>query len=292
MLPVAVPGRRRLHGADLPARRRTTCASSATRSRSIIAESRYVAEDAAELVEIDYEPLPPDRRLRGRARPATRLVHPNRPEQRRDADGRSRWRPKAGGGSTASAAHASPRRFVQHRYSAVPMECRGVVARWDPFDQHLDVWMSSQNPHEARLAFSPRHGRAREQRPRADRRRRRRLRPEVVRRPRGADGRPRRARAQRGRQVERGPAREPHRVGPRASSSVDVTMAVDDDGTIVGARRRAPRRLGRLPDRWRQRRPARRHALHRPLPGAAPRLVEHRRCGPTPAARPRTAVRG
>ena len=29
-----------------------------------------------------------------------------------------------------------------------------MVTKWDPFDQHLGVWMASQNPHEARLAFS------------------------------------------------------------------------------------------------------------------------------------------
>ena len=44
--------------------------------------------------------------------------------------------------------------FVQHRYSMVPMECRGIVARWEPFDQRLDVWMSSQNPHEVRQVFA------------------------------------------------------------------------------------------------------------------------------------------
>ena len=47
----------------------------------IVAESRYVAEDAAELVEIDYEPLPPiltyDAALAG-----DDLVHPNRPNTR------------------------------------------------------------------------------------------------------------------------------------------------------------------------------------------------------------------
>ena len=29
-----------------------------------------------------------------------------------------------------------------------------MTARWEPFDQRLDVWHASQNPHEARLAFS------------------------------------------------------------------------------------------------------------------------------------------
>ena len=29
-----------------------------------------------------------------------------------------------------------------------------MTARWEPYDQRLDVWHASQNPHEARLAFS------------------------------------------------------------------------------------------------------------------------------------------
>ena len=52
------------------------------------------------------------------------------------------------------ATHKVSESFVQHRYSAVPMECRAVTARWEPFDQRLDVWHASQNPHEARLVFS------------------------------------------------------------------------------------------------------------------------------------------
>ena len=38
--------------------RSATCATSATRWPSSIAESRYVAEDACELIEVDYEPQP------------------------------------------------------------------------------------------------------------------------------------------------------------------------------------------------------------------------------------------
>jgi len=119
----------------------------------VIAESRYLAEDAAELIEIDYDDivdpiLDYDTALAGDGND----VHPNRPgnvvmqlavpmtEEARAA--------------VESAAHVVSQSFVQHRYSMIPMECRGVVARWGPFDRRLDVWLSSQNPHEARLVFS------------------------------------------------------------------------------------------------------------------------------------------
>jgi carbon-monoxide dehydrogenase large subunit len=117
----------------------------------VIAESRYLAEDAAELIEIDYEPLEPildyDTALTGE-----QLVHPNRPGNML----MEMAVPLSEEGQAAldDAAHTVTESFVQHRYSAVPMECRAVTARWEPFDQRLDVWHASQNPHEARLVFS------------------------------------------------------------------------------------------------------------------------------------------
>ena len=109
-------------------------------------------------------------------------VHPNRPGNvvmqmavPMADEGQAPW--------SSGAAHVVSQSFVQHRYSMVPMECRGIVARWEPFDQRLDVWMSSQNPHEVRLVISRATGRPREPDPGADRRRRWWLRAEVVRRP-------------------------------------------------------------------------------------------------------------
>jgi carbon-monoxide dehydrogenase large subunit len=118
----------------------------------IIARSRYLAEDAAELVEIDYDDMVDpimdyDTALAGDGND----VHPNRP-------GNVVMQmavPMADEGRAAleSAPHVISQSFVQHRYSMIPMECRGIVARWEPFDLRLDVWMSSQNPHEARQVF-------------------------------------------------------------------------------------------------------------------------------------------
>jgi carbon-monoxide dehydrogenase large subunit len=117
----------------------------------VVAESRYLAEDAAELVEVDYEQRPAIIDYESAAaNPET--VHPNRPANVA----------MMMGGPIApelqavfdGAAHTVTETLRQHRYSMVPMECRGVVARFDPYDHQLDVWFSSQNPHEARLAFS------------------------------------------------------------------------------------------------------------------------------------------
>jgi carbon-monoxide dehydrogenase large subunit len=119
----------------------------------IIARNRYLAEDAAELVVIDYDDIVEpimgyDAALAGDGND----VHPNRP-------GNVVMKmtvPMADEGRAAveGAAHVVSQSFVQHRYSMVPMECRAIVARWEPFDERLDVWMSSQNPHEVRQVFA------------------------------------------------------------------------------------------------------------------------------------------
>jgi carbon-monoxide dehydrogenase large subunit len=113
----------------------------------IVAESRYLAEDAAELVEVDYEPLEPvvDYETAATAEP----IHPNRPSNVAMMMGDA-----PSDELVAGAEHVVTGTVRQHRYSMVPMECRGVVSSYDPYDRTLDVHFSSQNPHEARLAFS------------------------------------------------------------------------------------------------------------------------------------------
>lgn len=117
----------------------------------VIATSRYLAEDAAELVEVEYAPLPPIVDYESAAA-APELVHPERPANVGMAMGGPVSEDLQA--TFDGAAHVVTATFRQHRYSMVPMETRGVVASYDPFDHRLDVWLSSQNPHEARLAFS------------------------------------------------------------------------------------------------------------------------------------------
>ena len=165
------------------------------------ARRRYPQANA-ELVEVDYEPLSPiltyDAALAG-----DDLIHPNRANNilmemavPLSDDGRE---------ALDGATHKVSESFVQHRYSAVPMECRGrdrAVGAVRPAARRV-----ARQPEPARGApgVLARDRRPREQRPRADRRRRRRLRPEVVRRPRRDQRRDGRAHAQRDGQVDRGP---------------------------------------------------------------------------------------
>ena len=117
----------------------------------IVAASRAVAEDAAELVVFDVDPLPPVVTIDQALAPDAR-VHPERasnlsgelappaqPELDELFDG---------------AAHVFAEHFAQHRYVCVPMEPRGLVAAWDPWAQTLEVVAATQTVHESRSVWS------------------------------------------------------------------------------------------------------------------------------------------
>ena len=115
----------------------------------VVADSRYVAEDAAELVEVDYDPLPAVIDAATASHDPT-LVHPelgsnvavhiaSPPDPELDA-------------IFERAPHVVTETLVQHRHTNVPMETRGIVASFTPATGELDVWISTQNPHEVRQA--------------------------------------------------------------------------------------------------------------------------------------------
>lgn len=117
----------------------------------VVAESRYLAEDAADLVEVDYDVQPAVVDYETAADDPN-LVHPEkgtnvaaRSELPVDDELRA---------VLDTAPHVVTATFRQHRQTNAPMETRGLVAHHEPFDGRLDVWMSTQNPHEARAVFS------------------------------------------------------------------------------------------------------------------------------------------
>lgn len=113
----------------------------------IVAESRYVAEDAAELVVVDYEPLDPvvDYEI---AAEASSLVHP---EIGSNVAGEIALPfDDHVNGLLEGAAHRIEATFRQHRHTNVPMETRGIVAAFDRYAGELTIHVSSQNPHEWR----------------------------------------------------------------------------------------------------------------------------------------------
>src|SRR5256885_10962432 len=111
----------------------------------VAAESRYLAEDAAASIEVDYEPLPAVANLE-------QALAPGAPKVRREApsnlltDFRIAYGDSAG--AFARAAHVFRERLEQHRGAAHPIEGRGLVARYEPGDDRLTVWSSTQMAHD------------------------------------------------------------------------------------------------------------------------------------------------
>ncbi|MET0458420.1 MAG: xanthine dehydrogenase family protein molybdopterin-binding subunit [Ilumatobacteraceae bacterium] len=114
----------------------------------VVAESRYIAEDACDLVELEIEPIDAvighDAALADGARP----VHPGR------SDNVAGHIPPGADPELdeifAGAAHVITETFQQHRYLCVPMECRGVVSIWNGFANELVVHTSTQGAHGVR----------------------------------------------------------------------------------------------------------------------------------------------
>jgi aerobic carbon-monoxide dehydrogenase large subunit len=110
----------------------------------VVAASRYLAEDAAELVEIDWELLPVVADVRRAIDPAAPVLHPA-------AGGNVIERLTARAGNAESALAAADRRlrerFAVQRHTGVPMETRGLTAAHDPGTGVLTLWGVAKVPH-------------------------------------------------------------------------------------------------------------------------------------------------
>ena len=99
----------------------------------VVARDRYLAEDAAELVDVDYEPL----EAITDPLAAAEAGHVTSDRSFRYGD------PEA----ALAAAHTTVRgRFPFGRWIAAPVECFGVIADWDHAADSLTVWANFQGP--------------------------------------------------------------------------------------------------------------------------------------------------
>lgn len=107
----------------------------------VVASSRYLAEDAAELVEVDYEPRAPVLDVRGALDFDVPLVVPGTESNLAASISIERGTRPA---LVPAGAKTIEHRFHVARQSAAPLECRAAVAV--PRDGRLEVWISSQSP--------------------------------------------------------------------------------------------------------------------------------------------------
>ncbi len=136
------------HGLDLPNVKWYPLAVGMTRYAgewvaAVVADSRYIAEDAAELIEVDYESLPAavdSEKMIDEDQP---LVHP---EHGTNVLFRNTWTWGPVADDFASVQHTVSYRARWGRSSTVPIETFGVVAKWDDINEIMDVWASIQMP--------------------------------------------------------------------------------------------------------------------------------------------------
>jgi carbon-monoxide dehydrogenase large subunit len=109
----------------------------------VIAESRYLAEDALADIAVDLEPLPPVVDLEQARGDDAPRVHD---DVRGNVAAHVRQRKGDYAAVVARADHVIRRRFTYEHGASSPIETRGVVARWDARADQLTVWDTTQAP--------------------------------------------------------------------------------------------------------------------------------------------------
>ncbi|HZZ97815.1 MAG TPA: molybdopterin cofactor-binding domain-containing protein, partial [Jatrophihabitantaceae bacterium] len=121
----------------------------------VVAEDRYAARDALELIEVDYEPLPP-------VIDATKALDPGAPVIRDDIEGKTDnhifdW--EAGDSAATEAAFADAPVVVTQdilypRVHPAPMETCGSIADMDKVTGKLTMYCNTQAPHAHRTLYA------------------------------------------------------------------------------------------------------------------------------------------
>ena len=117
----------------------------------VVAATRAQAEDAAELIEVDYAPLPPVVDVLAALDPASPVIHPalgdNLAFERRidagDVDA-----------ARAAAGHVIEASFSFGRHTGVTLEARAIVADWNEGEQRLTVHQGTQVPHMMQTIYA------------------------------------------------------------------------------------------------------------------------------------------
>src|SRR3954464_13195856 len=121
----------------------------------VVAEDRYAARDALELIDVDYEILPPVIDVR-------RALAPDAPVIRDDRDGKTDnhcfdW--ETGDKDATDAVFAAAEVVVRQdlvypRGHPAPMETCGAAADYDRIDGKLTLWSTTQAPHAHRTLYA------------------------------------------------------------------------------------------------------------------------------------------
>ena len=118
---------------------------------AVVADSRYIAEDALELIEVDYEELPAITDAEAGLAPDASLLYEDW------GDNLFMYMPGSHGDTDAAFASADGvlrERFSHHRITGLPMEGHGALGEFDPSTGRLEMYVSTQVPHTLRTVIS------------------------------------------------------------------------------------------------------------------------------------------
>ena len=114
----------------------------------VVAKNRYIAEDAAALVDVIYDILPA-------VGDAKRALDTASPKVHRDGPHNLLAEFDVAYGDTdkvfANAPHIFRESLWQHRGGGHSLEARGALARYDALEERVTLWSSTQTPHTARM---------------------------------------------------------------------------------------------------------------------------------------------
>ena len=113
----------------------------------VAADNRYLAEDGASLVDVDYEPLPPLASVEAALYPTAAPLHEGWKDNYFLKERLVSGNPK---GAFADAYGVAEFEVITRRHNGIPMEGRGCIASYDSIERVLTLWSSTQIPHMLR----------------------------------------------------------------------------------------------------------------------------------------------
>jgi len=117
----------------------------------LVAEERYLARDALDLIEVDYEPLPV-------VVDAEKAIQAGAPQLHDEVPNNTTFVWKVAGGDIDKAFREADvvvkQRLVNQRLIPNAIEPRGMVAQYNPGSGDLTLWTATQIPHLVRLLLS------------------------------------------------------------------------------------------------------------------------------------------
>ena len=118
---------------------------------AVVANTRAQAEDAIELVEIEWKELPVVTDMETALDADTPLIHP-------ELGDNLAWRRELDvgdvDGTYANADHVIEETYISNRHTGVCLETRGILADYNPGEDQLTIYHSTQAPHMMQSLFA------------------------------------------------------------------------------------------------------------------------------------------